>query len=177
MARTRAGLLDGALRCIEKDGVRRTTMSEIAAVSGVAKATLYNHFRRREDVLAALVAAEVDRLAAEARVVAGTDGADLGAALVVVADRLAEHPAVRRLAADEPELLAALMTVGDGRTWASVRRHVEDGLSAAGRISSPVFVDLLVRWLVSHLAHPGAADDRKAQARVLASSVPPALAP
>jgi AcrR family transcriptional regulator len=65
MARTRAGLLDGARRAVGARGTRRTTMNDIAAQAGVAKATLYNHFRTKDDVWSALVEAEVRALAAE----------------------------------------------------------------------------------------------------------------
>ena len=65
MARTRAGLLDGARRAVAAQGCRQTTMNDIAACSGVAKATLYNHFRTKDDVWSALVEAEVREVAAE----------------------------------------------------------------------------------------------------------------
>jgi len=40
MARTRAGLLDGALTVIERDGLGRVTMSAVANRSVVAKSTI-----------------------------------------------------------------------------------------------------------------------------------------
>ncbi len=60
MNRTRAALLDGARRAVEVNGTK-ITMAQVAAAAGVAKATLYNHFRTREAVLAALVLDEVAR--------------------------------------------------------------------------------------------------------------------
>ncbi|MDX6225062.1 MAG: TetR/AcrR family transcriptional regulator, partial [Frankiales bacterium] len=57
MLRTRAAILDGAERCIERDGIRRTTMSDVSGEAKVAKATLYNHFRTKDDVMSALVLA------------------------------------------------------------------------------------------------------------------------
>ena len=53
MNRTRAALLDGARRAVESSGTK-ITMAQVAAAAGVAKATLYNHFRTREAVLDAL---------------------------------------------------------------------------------------------------------------------------
>ena len=64
MGRARAGVLDGALRSVVKQGTRATTMSGIATLGGVAKATVYNHFRTKDEVWAALVADEVDRAVA-----------------------------------------------------------------------------------------------------------------
>ena len=53
----------GALAAVEKYGSRKATMGDIAMLAGIAKATLYNHFRTRDDVYLAVVASEVDRIA------------------------------------------------------------------------------------------------------------------
>src|SRR6266487_1406018 len=65
MNRTRAALLEGARRAVEVNGTK-ITMGQVAAGAGVAKATLYNHFRTREAVLSALLADEVSRLVDQA---------------------------------------------------------------------------------------------------------------
>ncbi|MCW2543394.1 MAG: transcriptional regulator, TetR family, partial [Frankiales bacterium] len=59
MAHTRAALLHATDACVARYGVRKTTMVDVASRSGVAKATLYNHFRTKDDVLAALVEQQV----------------------------------------------------------------------------------------------------------------------
>ena len=59
--------LRGALAAVEKYGSRKATMGDIAMLAGIAKATLYNHFRTRDDVYLAVVANEVDRIASAAR--------------------------------------------------------------------------------------------------------------
>ncbi|MDT4917587.1 MAG: TetR/AcrR family transcriptional regulator, partial [Pseudonocardiales bacterium] len=51
MSRTRAALLSGAARAVSVTG-SRITMAQVATAAGVAKATLYNHFRTRDAVLA-----------------------------------------------------------------------------------------------------------------------------
>ena len=53
MERTRAAVLDGAARAVEKHGARRATMGDIAVLAGIAKGTLYNHFRTKDAVYAA----------------------------------------------------------------------------------------------------------------------------
>ncbi|MCW2614504.1 MAG: transcriptional regulator, TetR family, partial [Frankiales bacterium] len=62
MLRTRAAILEAAAGCVQRFGVRKTTMGDVAAQGGVAKATLYNHFRTKDDVLRALVDARVAEL-------------------------------------------------------------------------------------------------------------------
>ena len=88
MNRTRAALLDGARRSVEVNGTK-ITMAQVAAAAGVAKATLYNHFRTREAVLSALLAAEVAKLVDE---FAGQPLADaLGGAANALAPPVVAH--------------------------------------------------------------------------------------
>jgi AcrR family transcriptional regulator len=49
--RTRLHLLMAALEVYSRRGVADTTIQEIAAVSGVANGTVYNHFKSREEVV------------------------------------------------------------------------------------------------------------------------------
>jgi len=168
MARTRMAALDGAARCIEKQGTRRATMSDIAALGGIAKATLYNHFRTKDDVFAAVVADQVSRLGEEC-LLAAADG--LAAALTLAAERVALHAAVRRVAADEPAVLVALATPTEGGSWSVARSAVVATLKAAGCDSSGGAADVVLRWLVSHLLDPGSSATRLAGAELLASAL------
>ena len=168
MARTRAGLLEGALRAVAKHGTRRTTMHDIAALAGVAKATLYNHFRTKDDVWSALVEAEVQAVAAD------TAALGLADALTEAALRLSEHPAVRQIAATEPAVLARLIIRSPHALgWQAAVEAVEARLAAEGRAGS----DLVLRWLVSHLATPGQPGPTRASAEALARGLPAAEVP
>lgn len=152
MQRTRTAILDAALDCLATRGVRRTTMTDLAVAGGVAKATLYNHFRTKDDVLAALVDAQVSALADACAVVAEEVG--LVAALEHAAEQLAETSALRRVADEEPALLATLAAPGDGRGWESARTSVAAVLSAGGVQAGEAEVELVLRWLVSQLHWP-----------------------
>jgi AcrR family transcriptional regulator len=167
MARTRAGLLDGALRAVARQGTRRTTMNDIAASAGVAKATLYNHFRTKSDVWHALVEAELAGLAADCAEL------PLAEALSLAANRIGAHPAVRRIAGTEPAVLAALLTAGPAAPgWRQAREAVDRQLAAAGRSGT----DLVLRWLVSHLAEPAEPDAVALAAECLLRGLPSAAA-
>src|ERR1700742_2273852 len=65
MSRTRTALLAGAARAVGTSGTR-ITMAQVATQGGVAKATLYNHFRTRDAVLQALLEDSVGALIAAA---------------------------------------------------------------------------------------------------------------
>src|SRR4051812_48921510 len=105
MNRTRAGLLAGAARAFAEHGLRRSTMQSIAAAAGVAKATLYNHFRTKDEVAAALLVVEIDRLSALATSLPRDQ------ALAALSDELGAHPVLRRLAETEPETLTSMVAV------------------------------------------------------------------
>ena len=170
MGRTRAAVLDGAARAIEKHGSRRATMSDIASFAGVAKGTLYNHFRTKDAVYSAALDTGVKSLAEECLVVAAEDLAD---ALSLAAERLSTVPALRRIASDEPAVLAALTSIGEGREWDSVRASVRATLAAAGRAATEPAVDVVLRWLVSYVGNPGR--DVEAQAQLVAAAIPAAV--
>jgi AcrR family transcriptional regulator len=144
MNRTRAALLAGAARAVEVSGTK-ITMAQVAAAGGVAKATLYNHFRTREAVLAALVLHQVDEI------VDDQAGKPLRSALVDAATAISTHPVRRGLARLEPAVLAELGRVGDTAPgWQHARAAVEAALGAESREGA----DLVLRWLASHVLTP-----------------------
>jgi AcrR family transcriptional regulator len=168
MARTRAGLLEGALRAVASRGTRRTTMNDIAASAGVAKATLYNHFRTKEDVWSALVEAELSGLAADCAALPLAD------ALVLAATRISQHPALRRIAQAEPAVLATLLVADPaGPGWRLARDAVHRQLASAGVCGPDVYgADVVLRWLASHLAVPADPDAIRAGAESLTRGLP-----
>src|SRR4051794_25867695 len=153
MARTRAALLDGAVRAVVKHGSRRATMSDVASLAGVAKATLYNHFRTKQDLYAAAAEAEVVNLGAECAGVAAEEG--LAPALARAAEQLGAHPAAPPIPADEPAVLARLLTVGTDGGWAAAREAIASTLVSTGRDGDADDVAVVVRWLVSYVGAPG----------------------
>lgn len=152
MLRTRTAILHAAGTCVERDGLRRTTMSEIAGTAGVAKATLYNHFRTKDDVLAALVDAQVAALGSACAAAAADRG--LAAALETAASELAGSGPLRRVAKEEPGLLAPLAVPEQGRGWEAARTAVTQTLAAADVPADPAAAELVLRWLVSQLLWP-----------------------
>src|SRR5262245_31474657 len=49
--RTRRQLIAAAIEALQARGVAMATMQEIAALAGMAPATLYNHFRTKDELL------------------------------------------------------------------------------------------------------------------------------
>jgi len=159
MSRTRLGLLAGAARAFAEQGLRRSTMQSVAAAAGVAKATLYNHFRTKDEIARALLAAELDRLGATASALPAAE------ALATLSDELGAHPVLRRLAETEPEVLAGLLGT-DRWTELAGRLAVALGTDADG-------AELAARWLLGVVLQPGRSTARHRQAARLAAVLVP----
>ena len=137
-------------------------MNDIAARSGVAKATLYNHFRSRADVWSALVEDEVRAIGAECAALALPD------ALARAADLVTSHPVLARLRAEDPATVADLLTADDrapGRRAA--RACIEQVVG-----DDPAAADLVLRWLSSYVAVPASPEQARAAALALAAALP-----
>jgi AcrR family transcriptional regulator len=168
MGRTHEAALRGALAAVAKYGSRKATMGDIASLAGIAKATLYNHFRTREDVYAAVAEAEVNAIAiaARAKVAEGFD-----VAVAEAARLLADHAALRRIAADDPVTLVAIATLGDGPASTAARAHVGVALTQAGYAASPAAIDVVLRYLVSQLLAPSSPAERTDAAALIMRAV------
>jgi AcrR family transcriptional regulator len=164
MNRTRAALLDGARRAVEASGTK-ITMAQVAAAAGVAKATLYNHFRTREAVLSALLVDEVRSL------VERHASEPLPSALAGAAGDLSAHRLLRTLSLLEPATLVALARVDCARpAWQSGREAVREVLTAAGHDGA----DLVLRWLASFIVNPARPEAIAADLEILLAALPTA---
>jgi AcrR family transcriptional regulator len=172
MGRTRTAALEGARRVLAEHGLRKATMSDVAVRGGLAKATLYNHFRTKDDLVAGLVHDDLAELAADCRDLATSD---LGVALTRAADGVATHPVVVGLRSVEPTALLPLAAPGAGAAWDSVRFEVAALLDAGERVSGPSHVALVCRWLAGHVLEPGSQASREAGAALLAAGLPTAV--
>jgi AcrR family transcriptional regulator len=113
-ARTKALLLDAALRLFARQGVEATAIHEIAAEAGVANGTFYNYFRTREEVLEAVSIRLAERLQDE--ITATNAGVGDGAERMAIATRRFVLRAVR-----DPVWAAALIRVSTSSGGALAR--------------------------------------------------------
>lgn len=182
MLRTRVAILDAAAHCVERYGVRKTTMGDVALKAGVAKATLYNHFRTKDDLLAALLESRLAELAATCEAVAAgrpsspqvsdlarpDHATGLAGALLCAAAALAVNRPLRRVVADEPAMAARFAVPGPERAWVAARAAVADVLIAAGAAAPQAAVDTVLRWLAGQVLWPATGDQAVFEAELLA---------
>ncbi|HEX2308715.1 MAG TPA: helix-turn-helix domain-containing protein [Jatrophihabitantaceae bacterium] len=164
MGRTRQALLRGAAAAVAAHGTR-VTMAEVATAAGVAKATLYNHLRTREEVLQAVLANEVLRVCAQTRDLTVAD------ALTAAATAISAHPIRRGLARSEPDVLARLARVDpDVDGWRLAGAEVTRRLQAVGRGGT----ESVLRLLSSYLTTPADPANIRADVDVLLNGLPSA---
>lgn len=142
-SRNRQALTDAAVQIVAADGIDGLTADRIAAVAGVSRRTLFNHFERVEDVLTA----SVEELTAETidAVIQRPAGEPLRVALCAVLEDIVDSPAfaqirdLERAAATSPATRRFLLEFGDRQATA-----MEEGLRRRiGPGADPVYVATL----------------------------------
>jgi AcrR family transcriptional regulator len=165
MGRTRQAVLAGARAAVAESGTA-ITMTQVAALSGIAKATLYNHFRSREALLEALLSDEVDQL------LTAVAGLPLADALSAAALSIGRNPLLASLSTHEPSTLAVIARIdlrspGWRRAADALRTELERSRRGGG--------ELVLRWLASFLINPVDPDgqaDVSASASALVRALP-----
>jgi len=139
---TRVRIVDGALGCLARQGIAKTTVDDIARAAGLSRATVYRTFPQgKEGILAAVVETEVARLFSSLAVAMGeaTDLEDvLVAGMVEGARRLRSHGALGYLLEHEPGAILPFLTFSE----------LDRVLLVAGDLAAPFFA----RWLAPEQA-------------------------
>lgn len=173
MARTRDAALAGARRVVAELGFRKASMVDIAVRSGMAKATLYNHFRTKEEIVAALVLHDVNASIDDALTVKD----DPAKALARAAWRASTHPALRGALKAEPALVGQILAshATSHSVWEGITEAVHRLLEGAGLNTDAAHTDLVLRWLLSAALLPLREGDNPEvfleQAKALAATV------
>jgi AcrR family transcriptional regulator len=141
MERARTQILVAAADLVTAGGPRAVTMASVARGSSVAKATVYNHFRDRDDVLHALLKTEADHLVTHCAA-APTDERLQAAALW-----LSSSPVIDGLRRHDP---ATLMSVANRAAAEPAVHEVVSGWCTPDHSSADA-----LRWLVSFAVVPG----------------------
>jgi AcrR family transcriptional regulator len=134
---TRVRLVDGALECLARQGIAKTTVDDIARAAGLSRATAYRTFPRgKEGILAGVVETEVARLFSSLAVAMGeaNDLEDvLVAGMVASARWLCRHEPLTYLLEHEPGAVLPYITFG--------------GFDRVMRVASDLAAPFFARWL------------------------------
>jgi AcrR family transcriptional regulator len=182
-------LLDAAEECLRRDGIRRTTMIDIAETAGVSRTWLYQHFPDKQAILGAALVRLDEAFWADAHQRVGARRAFAGkvAEAILIARSSDLGPLALELKAREPEEFEAVMgrfvhdaVPGMVVFWevhlatARDRGELRADLDVAGA------AEWVLRTVVSLVTMPGDTvdpDDRAALTRYLTRYLMPALVP
>jgi AcrR family transcriptional regulator len=124
---SRRRVLEGAYACIARRGMAKTTVDDIAAASGVSRASIYRLFPGgKEELLRETVGWEMDRFFLRLGEALG-DAADfpefLARALPLARRELREHAVLQKVLETEPDRLNALITVQQHRVIGAIAAY------------------------------------------------------
>ncbi len=156
--RTQSAILAGTKELIATVGLAKMSMIEIADTSQVSRATLYNHYRDKDSVIAALCESEIYRLIAIAN--SAPNAID---ALEILSIQISTDIALGHMRIHDPAPLASALSATANPLWAAL----SDALAVI--TGSQVVADLALRWLVGQVLQPLTPDDSRLAAELLIS--------
>jgi AcrR family transcriptional regulator len=155
--RTQAAILEATKGLIAATGLKKMSMIEIADASQVSRATLYNHYRDKVSVLAALCESEMERIVTLAQ-----STGDTGTALTLMSQEISQDLALAALRRNDPEILTLAFSAQDHFLWkafsVAITHIVGDERKSA----------LAVRWLLGQALFPLTPEQSRSQAQGIA---------
>ncbi len=161
------------LACVARQGIRKTTLDDIAREAGCSRATLYRYFPSKQAVLDAAVLAERERVVDALRA-AAADAPTLEDAVVALlgtaGTELGQHPALRFVADFEPErLLPQLCFAGGDRLLGAAAHALAPGLAPfVGELDATRAAEWVARVALCLLCAPAPPVDLRDEATVRA---------
>ena len=156
--RSRSAILAGAKIVITEVGSYESNMIDIAARAEVSRATVYNHFSDKEEMMRSLVESEIRRLSDLAK-----KAPTKRDALCILSIEISKDPALRKMVETDPLDIAKFVTTTDDPLWNLVKESL---ISLFGESAGAVF-----HWLIGQIASPlspaGSAKQADQMARAL----------
>jgi AcrR family transcriptional regulator len=163
---TRRLLAQSAYRIIGKGGIKSLTMISAAQESGLARATVYNYVRDKDQLLDLAIA----EFAKELRDIALHQSTDSLRGLYEVSSFVAQHPLIVGLRTFNPDVLhrgiSHVLALQDDIAAVAMETCQTWGFNA-----DLAAAETVVRWLSSYAWVAGSDAEREAGAEVLAASL------
>jgi AcrR family transcriptional regulator len=155
--RTQNAILEATKQLIAITGLKKMSMIEIADVSEVSRATLYNHYRDKESVIRSLCESEMQRL-----VVIAQAAPDATSALEQISVEISNDKALAALRTQDPDSLTIALAAQNDTMWKAFS-------IAMGHLLGSQKGELATRWLIGQALHPITPAQSRAQAEAITS--------
>ena len=159
--KSRVAILAGAKLVIAQVGNYQSNIADIAVSAQVAKATIYNQFADKAEMMESLVESEVIRLTELALAASSRQEG-----LALLSNAISQDLALRKLVQSDPSDIARLVTITNHPTWVLVHQGIA---KVFGTDSAACGV--ILRWLIGQIASPITEEESIAQARRLAATL------
>jgi AcrR family transcriptional regulator len=153
--RTQNAILEATKQLIATTGLRKMSMIEIADLSEVSRATLYNHYRDKESVIRSLCESEMQRLVEIAQA-----APDVTSALEQISVEISADKALTAMRDQDPDFLTHALAGQSDTLWKAFSIAMSHLL---GKEKS----ELATRWLIGQALHPITPAQSRAQAEAI----------
>jgi hypothetical protein len=158
-SRSRSAILGGAKIVVAQVGSYESNMIEIAAKAQVSRATVYNHFADKEEMMLSLIESEILRLVDLAK-----NATSPSEALFIIACEISTDPALAMMRKTDPQDIAKFVTMTDHPLW---KLAIESTTSVFGVKNS----GLILHWLLAQIGAPLTSSEARHQSDQIASSL------
>ena len=159
--KSRAAIFAGAKLVIAEVGNYQSNIADIALRSQVSKATIYNQFADKAEMMECLVESEVIRLTDMALAASSRQEA-----LYALSTAISQDEALRKLTQSDPSDIAKLVTISNHPTWVLAHQGIAKIFGADSAACG-----VILRWLIGQIASPITQEESLAQSKRLANSL------
>jgi len=159
--KSRAAIFIGAKLIVAEVGNYQSNIADIALRSEVSKATIYNQFADKAEMMECLVESEVIRLTQVALAASSRQEA-----LYALSTAISQDEALRKLTQSDPSDIAKLVTISNHPTWVLAHQGIAKIFGADSAACG-----VILRWLIGQIASPITQEESLAQSKRLANSL------
>ena len=159
--KSRAAIFNGAKAVIAEVGNYQSNIADIALSAQVSKATIYNQFADKAEMIEQLVESEVARL-----ITLALSANSRQEGLYLLSTSISQDEALRRLVETDPNDIAKLVTISTHPTWVLAHQGVAKVFGADTAICG-----LILRWLIGQIGSPITKEESLAQSKRLANAL------
>ena len=159
--KSRVAIFAGAKAVIAQVGNYQSNIADIALRAQVSKATIYNQFADKAEMIEQLVESEVARL-----ITLALSANSRQEGLYLLSTSISQDEALRRLVETDPNDIAKLVTISTHPTWVLAHQGVAKVFGADTAICG-----LILRWLIGQIGSPITEEESLAQSKRLANAL------
>ena len=159
--KSRAAIFAGAKLVIAEVGNYQSNIADIALRAQVSKATIYNQFADKAEMMECLVESEVIRLTDMALAASSRQEA-----LYALSTAISQDEALRKLTKSDPSDIAKLVTISNHPTWVLAHQGIAKIFGADSAVCG-----VILRWLIGQIGSPITHEESLAQSKRLANSL------